>query len=135
MSRVIRIGLAAILLVITLMAAGCAEAPPAEVAPPAAPTSAAPPPPAEGDAPPPVESDAPPPPPESDAPVVPPVESSAPLLSGDLTRGCQRGVGTNGLAVGTPAVDFTLDDTMGQRYTLSAMLAEKPVMMVFGSFT
>ena len=84
---------------------------------------------------PPAEGDAPSPPPESDAPVTPPVESSAPLLSGDLTRGCQRGVGTNGLAVGTPAVDFTLDDTTGQRYPLSAMLAEKPVVMVFGSFT
>jgi hypothetical protein len=68
--------------------------------------------------------------------VTPPAASTAPVLGGDLNRGCQRGGdGTRGLAVGTLAVDFTLDDTMGQRHTLSEMLAEKPVVMVFGSFT
>jgi hypothetical protein len=33
------------------------------------------------------------------------------------------------------AVDFTLKDTYGSEYSLSALLAEKPVVMVFGSFT
>jgi hypothetical protein len=65
-----------------------------------------------------------------------PVESNLPVLSDDLKRGCQRGGdGTRGLAVGALAVDFTLDDTTGQSHTLSAMLAEKPVVIVFGSFT
>jgi len=68
--------------------------------------------------------------------VTTPAESNAPVLSSDLTRGCQRGGdGTRGLPVGALAVDFTLDDTTVQRHTLSNLLAEKPVVMVFGSFT
>jgi len=68
--------------------------------------------------------------------VTPPVVNKAPVLSSDLTRGCLRGGdGTRSLPVGALAVDFTLDDTTGQRHTLSTLLAEKPVVMVFGSFT
>ena len=58
------------------------------------------------------------------------------LASSDaLTRDCQRGQGSSGLEVGKVAVDFTLKDTQGREYSLSALLTEKPVVMVFGSFT
>jgi len=40
-----------------------------------------------------------------------------------------------GLQVGTTAIDFTLEDTNGNEVTLSELLAEKPVVMVLGSFT
>ena len=40
-----------------------------------------------------------------------------------------------GLAVGEPAVEFTLKDVNGTPHTLSALLAEKPVVIVFGSYT
>ena len=70
------------------------------------------------------------------ATAIPPAEVKAPVLSTDLKRGCQRGGdGRRSLAVGTLAVDFTLDDTTGQSHTLSALLAKKPVVIVFGSFT
>lgn len=42
---------------------------------------------------------------------------------------------TVGLRKGNPAIDFTLKDTKGQSYTLSSLLATKPVLLVFGSFT
>jgi len=42
---------------------------------------------------------------------------------------------TVSLNEGDAAVDFTLKDTSGQSYTLSALLATKPVLMVFGAFT
>ncbi len=58
------------------------------------------------------------------------------LTSSDaLTRDCQRGQGSSGLEVGEVAVDFTLKDTREREYSLSALLTEKPVVMVFGSFT
>lgn len=61
---------------------------------------------------------------------------AANLISSDaLTRDCQRGQGSSGLGVGEVAVDFTLKDTYGSEYSLSALLADKPVVMVFGSFT
>ena len=86
---------------------------------------------------PPAEDKAPAKPPAEDkTSVTPPAASSAPVLAGDLTRGCQRGGdGTAGLAVGALAVDFTLDDTTGVSHTLSQMLARQPVVMVAGSFT
>lgn len=40
-----------------------------------------------------------------------------------------------GLRVGDIAVDFTLKDIHGTEYTLSHLLAEKPVALVVGSFT
>ena len=40
-----------------------------------------------------------------------------------------------GLAIGKTAVNFTLRDIYGTEFRLSRLLAEKPVMMVFGSFT
>ena len=76
------------------------------------------------------------PPAEEKTSVTPAVASNAPVLAGDLKRGCQGGGElSGGLAVGALAVDFTLDDTTGQSHTLSEMLARQPVVMVFGSFT
>ncbi len=40
-----------------------------------------------------------------------------------------------GLEVGTNAIDFTLKDTFGNEFTLSNLLAEKPVVLILGSFT
>jgi peroxiredoxin len=36
---------------------------------------------------------------------------------------------------GELAIDFTLKDIHGSEYTLSKLLGEKPVVMIFGSFT
>ncbi len=63
-----------------------------------------------------------------------------PVLSDALLRGCERAETSRnfsnvGLAVGETAVGFTLQDTQGNIVNLSALLIEKPVMMVFGSFT
>ena len=41
----------------------------------------------------------------------------------------------NGLKPGDLAVNFTLKDVQGKETTLSKLLGEKPVVMVFGSFT
>lgn len=65
---------------------------------------------------------------------------AGPRLSGVLNAGCEKnlpsgGIGKAGVAQGRLAVDFTLKDTDGRDHTLSAMLAQKPVLMVFGSFT
>ena len=72
----------------------------------------------------------------------PGIEHEKPALSNTLERNCQpsRPDGRNqfdnaGLEVGEKAVDFTLRATDGTALTLSELLAEKPVMMVFGSFT
>lgn len=62
-------------------------------------------------------------------------------LSDALIRGCERtgrpsgGFQNAGLAVGETAVDFTLQDVNGNTVSLAGLLAEKPVVMVFGSFT
>jgi cytochrome oxidase Cu insertion factor (SCO1/SenC/PrrC family) len=42
---------------------------------------------------------------------------------------------TVALKEGEPAVDFTLRDPNGEGYTLSSLLATKPVLLVFGAFT
>ena len=56
-----------------------------------------------------------------------------------LERGCSpstlENVNDAGLAVGEMAIDFTLNDTYGNEYVLSQLLVEKPVVMIFGSFT
>ena len=62
------------------------------------------------------------------------------LLSDALIRNCEdnRGAGgfqNVGLDDGAMAVDFTLTDTVGTTFSLSELLGEKPVVMVFGSFT
>ncbi len=67
-------------------------------------------------------------------------ETKGPELSDALMRGCERtrasgGFENVGLAVGETAVDFTLQDVHGNTVSLAGLLAEKPVVMVFGSFT
>ena len=44
-------------------------------------------------------------------------------------------VATIGLEQGGKAVDFTLKDIHGNTFVLSQLLASKPVVMIFGSFT
>ena len=63
-----------------------------------------------------------------------------PALSDDLKRNCQfEQVGEDfddaGLPVGETAVNFTLKDIHDTEFRLSRLLAEKPVVMVLGSFT
>jgi hypothetical protein len=64
-----------------------------------------------------------------------------PSLSSTLTRNCPVGptraqaFEDAGLGPGQKAVNFTLLDTQGVEYRLSRLLAEKPVVMIFGSFT
>ncbi len=67
-------------------------------------------------------------------------ELMEPVLLDTLKRNCQvtRGSGNfdqTGLAVGETAVNFTLTDINGSELRLSQLLAEKPVLMIFGSFT
>ncbi len=67
-------------------------------------------------------------------------KTTEPVLSDTLLRGCERAETSRnfsnaGLAVGETAVGFTLQDTQGNMVSLSGLLVEKPVMMVFGSFT
>jgi hypothetical protein len=61
------------------------------------------------------------------------------LPSDALKRGCQTYNSPPstkvGLLEGAAAVDFTLEDTSGNTISLSALLSEKPVVMVLGSFT
>lgn len=40
-----------------------------------------------------------------------------------------------GPGVGETAIDFSLESTAGEQITLSALLVEKPVVLIFGSFT
>jgi cytochrome oxidase Cu insertion factor (SCO1/SenC/PrrC family) len=63
--------------------------------------------------------------------------AAAPKLSTELVRGCQqsRTLGQGGPSQGEPAIDFTLRDIHGKACTLSKLLAEKPVVLIFGSFT
>lgn len=70
----------------------------------------------------------------------PAAAADAPLLAGELTANCQPDEKSNdgigpGIGVGETAVDFTLDDISGLPVNLSELLAEKPVVMIFGSFT
>ena len=67
-------------------------------------------------------------------------EDGEPALLDALRRNCQITKGSSnfdksGLAVGEPAVNFTLKDINNKELRLSQFLAEKPVVMVFGSFT
>ena len=67
-------------------------------------------------------------------------EHREPILLKDLKRNCQINQGsedfdTVGLSIGETAVNFALKDIHGTEVQLSRLLAEKPVVMVFGSFT
>jgi hypothetical protein len=79
-------------------------------------------------------------PPPTPAPVAAPnVDNGAPILSGTLKRNCGESPNGNfqkaGRQVGEKAIDFTLKDVQGTEFTLSQLLTEKPVVMVFGSIT
>ena len=69
------------------------------------------------------------------------VEPEGPVLSTALKRGCspveggQVDANNTGLAIGETAVNFTLKDIKGDEYELSRLIDEKPVVIVFGSFT
>lgn len=57
-------------------------------------------------------------------------------LSSDLVNRCARGDETDPeLKEGDRAVEFTLLDVDGISYTLSERLKEKPVALIYGSFT
>ena len=62
-----------------------------------------------------------------------------PVLPTTLKRGCSPSRGGNfnnaGLAIGETAINFALKDTHSNEYVLSRLLSEKPVVMIFGSFT
>jgi len=78
--------------------------------------------------------------PESDRNTNTDCEPIEPVLLDELKRNCQITQGSGnfnqtGLAVGEIAVNFTLRDINGSEFRLSQFLAEKPVMMIFGSFT
>ncbi len=65
---------------------------------------------------------------------------SGPVLASDLVRDIELprlyGDFDNvGLTIGETAVDFTLKDVHGNTVSLRGLLSEKPVVMVFGSFT
>ena len=67
-------------------------------------------------------------------------EPSGPVLLNDLARDIKRtrrsgGFDNVGLTIGETAVDFTLKDVDGNTVSLRGLLSEKPVVMVFGSFT
>ena len=68
------------------------------------------------------------------------IESVEPVLLDTLKRNSQitqssGNFDETGLAVEGTAVNFTLKDINGGEFRLSQLLVEKPVMMVFGSFT
>lgn len=79
--------------------------------------------------------------PAGDGPVAPVLAGTdTPVLAGELTANCQpddKSVGGmgRGLKVGETAIDFTLEDLDGTAVSLSGLLAERPVVMIFGSFT
>ncbi len=68
-------------------------------------------------------------------------EPEEPVLPTTLKKDCHltessvRGFNKAGLKVGEKAVNFTLKDTSATKFRLSRLLVEKPVMLVFGSFT
>lgn len=39
------------------------------------------------------------------------------------------------ISVGDRAIDFTLEDATGEKYSLSELLETRPVLIVFGAYT
>lgn len=124
-----------------------AEPAPSPPAPAPEPESSPSPPPSTPTAPPPAAtpipqpSPAPTPAPTPPPPTIPGDERlEGPALSADLKRGYEA-VSTGddfddtGLEIGELAVGLTLKNTGGAEFELSRLLAGKPVVMVFGSFT
>jgi cytochrome oxidase Cu insertion factor (SCO1/SenC/PrrC family) len=66
------------------------------------------------------------------------VKSKKLVLSDNLIRNCKAEDYASdkiGLPVGEKAINFTLKDLKGNDVTLSKLLVEKPVLLIFGSFT
>ncbi len=61
------------------------------------------------------------------------------LPSESLVRGLQLPVRLDlaaaGISRGSMAVDFTLEDASGRQVSLSALLKQKPVVLILGSYT
>ena len=124
-----------------------AEPAPSPPAPAPEPESLPSPPPGTPTAPPPAAipipqpSPSPTPTPTPPPPTIPGDEQiEGPVLSTDLKRGYEAVSNSGdfddtGLEIGELAVGLTLKDTSGAEFELSRLLAEKPVVMVFGSFT
>lgn len=83
---------------------------------------------------------------DDSAPAAPSPPSAAPVLSTDLRSGCFGWPATEFspgnfatvrtlLQQGSPAVEFTLRDTDGRSYSLSGLLATRPVLIMTGSYT
>jgi hypothetical protein len=100
-----------------------ADTQPGEMAPPEAPSDA------------PVEATAPSPVPDDAAPDEPVLSTELRRNDEMMTSGGKRGFDKSGLGIGETAVNFSLRDIDGRECRLSSILAEKPVVMVFGSFT
>ena len=67
-------------------------------------------------------------------PAVP--QAFSPELANHLTAGCtKKDPKMSSPKEGELAVEFSLRDVNGVEYTLSELLSEKPVYMIFGSFT
>jgi hypothetical protein len=65
-------------------------------------------------------------------------EHKEPVLSDALTRNCTAGQAPTenvGLPIGGKAINFALKDVHGTEVCLSRLLAEKPVVLILGSFT
>ena len=62
-------------------------------------------------------------------------KTEQPVLSDSLIRNCQREPRSSSVRTGNTAVDFTLKDTQGLEFNLASLLTEKPVLIIFGSFT
>jgi hypothetical protein len=127
------LGMVTVLLPVLLLIIACAGSPePAPSAPPVPPAAPAPP-----------EVTQPPKPAtiSEPAPGRPAgTGSGEPPLSDNLKRNGRitqgdGGFDNTGLAIGETAVNFTLKDIHGADFRLSHLLAEKPVVLVFGSFT
>lgn len=78
---------------------------------------------------------------ESRTTVISTAAKTGPDLPSVLTRNCRygpaetKGFESVGVKIGEKAVDFALLDTTGREFRLSRLLAEKPVVLIFGSFT
>jgi hypothetical protein len=83
---------------------------------------------------------------DDSAPAAPSPQSTAPVLSTALRSGCFGWPATEFspdncatvrtlLQPGGPAVEFTLRDADGRSYSLSGLLATRPVLIMTGSYT
>jgi hypothetical protein len=73
---------------------------------------------------------------DTEQPTMQPPTPITPLLSTDLERGCKgRDQSKKHPQEGDQAIEFALRDVEGNLYVLSELLREKPVVLIFGSFT